>query len=67
MGFLAPDTAFQEAREHLPHILERRNVPLAPAFAMLELVATLAQAIEFEAHSRFEYWMARYYNVVAAE
>jgi predicted nucleic acid-binding protein len=25
--FLAPDSAFQEAREHLPEILERRNVP----------------------------------------
>jgi len=46
MEFLAPDTAFQEAREHLPQILERRNVPLAPAFAVLELVATLVQTIE---------------------
>jgi len=54
MEFLAPDTAFQEAREHLPQILERRNVPLAPAFAVLELVAMLVQTIEFEAYSRFE-------------
>jgi predicted nucleic acid-binding protein len=54
MEFLAPDTAFQEAREHLPRILERRNVQLAPAFAMLELVATLVQTIEIEAYSRFE-------------
>ncbi len=54
MEFLAPDTAFQEAREHLPQILERRNVPLAPAFAVLELVATLVQTIEIEAYSRFE-------------
>jgi predicted nucleic acid-binding protein len=46
MKFLAPDTAFQEAREHLPQILERRNMPLAPAFAVLELVAMLAQTIE---------------------
>ncbi len=52
--FLAPDTAFQEAREHLPQILERRNVPLAPAFAVLELVTTLVQTLEIEAHSRFE-------------
>jgi predicted nucleic acid-binding protein len=54
MEFLAPDTAFQEAREHLPQILERRNVPLAPAFAALELVGTLVQTIEIEAYSRFE-------------
>jgi hypothetical protein len=40
MEFLAPDTAFQEAREHPPQILERRRVPLAPAFAAFELVAT---------------------------
>ena len=52
--FLAPDTAFQEAREHLPQILERRNVPLAPALAVLELVAMLVQTIEIEAYSRFE-------------
>jgi predicted nucleic acid-binding protein len=52
--FLAPDTAFQEAREHLPQILERRNVPLAPALAVLKLVAMLVQTIEVEAYSRFE-------------
>jgi hypothetical protein len=28
--FLAPDTAFQEAREWLPKILERRKVAVAP-------------------------------------
>jgi len=52
--FLAPDSAFQEAREHLPEILERRNVPLAPALALLELVTTLVQTVEIEAYSRFE-------------
>ncbi len=52
--FLAPDTAFQEAREHLLKILERRNVPLAPAFAVLEHVTAIVQTIEIEAYSRFE-------------
>src|ERR1700735_5026367 len=52
--FLAPDTAFDEAREHLPQILERRHVPLAPALALLELVAALVQTLEVEAYSRFE-------------
>jgi len=52
--FLAPDSAVQEAREHLPEILERRNVPLAPALALLELVTALVQTVEIEAYSRFE-------------
>ena len=52
--FLAPDSAFEEAREHLPEILEQRNVPLAPALALLELVTTLVQTVEIEAYSRFE-------------
>jgi predicted nucleic acid-binding protein len=52
--FLAPDSAFQEAREHLPEILERRNVPLAPALALLDLLTTLVQTVEIEAYSRFE-------------
>ena len=43
--FLAPDTAFQEAREHLPSILERRKVPVAPAIAALRSLAELIQAI----------------------
>jgi len=52
--FFAPVSAFQEAREHLPEILERRNVPSAPALALLDLVTTLVQTVELEAYSRFE-------------
>ena len=37
--FLAPDTAFQEAREHLPEILMARGVPVAPAMVALDRVA----------------------------
>ena len=37
--FLAPDTAFEEAREKLPEILERRKVPVAPAMAILDQLA----------------------------
>ena len=47
--FLAPDTAFVEAREKLPAILERRRVPMIPAMAVLDLLrntrATEAAAI----------------------
>ncbi|HXB74244.1 MAG TPA: PIN domain-containing protein [Candidatus Acidoferrales bacterium] len=52
--FLAPDTAFQEAREHIPLILERRRVPVAPAMAALDLVAVLVQTVEPETYTRFE-------------
>lgn len=51
--FLAPDTAFEEAREHLPEILERRNVPIAPAMAVLDLVAGIVQTVEREAYTPF--------------
>jgi predicted nucleic acid-binding protein len=52
--FLAPDTAFQEARERLPQILERRKVPVAPALATLDLVGGLVQTVEIETYSQFE-------------
>jgi len=53
MEFLAPDTAFQEAREHLPSILERRKIPVAPAMAMLDSLAGLVQTLESETYGRF--------------
>jgi predicted nucleic acid-binding protein len=53
MEFLAPDTAFQEAREHLPSILERRKIPVAPAMAMLDSLAGLVQTVESETYGRF--------------
>jgi predicted nucleic acid-binding protein len=34
--------------------LKRRDVPLAPALALLGLVTTLVQIVEVEAYSRFE-------------
>jgi hypothetical protein len=45
--FLAPDTAFRDAGEHILVILERRRVPVAPAMA-LNLVAEFVQAVESE-------------------
>ena len=54
LEFLAPDTAFQEAREHIPLILERRRVPVAPAMATLDLVAGLVQTVESETYTRLE-------------
>ncbi len=54
VDFLAPDTAFEEAREHLPAILERRKLPIAPAMATLDLVAGLVQTVEPETYTQFE-------------
>jgi predicted nucleic acid-binding protein len=52
--FLAPDTAFEEARKWLPEILERRQVPVAPAIASLDRVAGLVQTVGSELYSRHE-------------
>lgn len=51
---MAPDIAFQEAREHLPGILAARKIPIAPAMASLDLVARLVQTVEAETYSPFE-------------
>jgi predicted nucleic acid-binding protein len=53
--FLAPDTAFEEARESLPTILERRRVPLPPAMAILDQLAGLVQTVEAETYQSFEH------------
>ena len=52
--FLAPDTAFQEARQQLPGVLERRRVPVAPAMATLDSLGNLVQTVEFETYACFE-------------
>jgi predicted nucleic acid-binding protein len=52
--FLAPDTAFQEAREQLPDILQRRRVPADPAMAALDSLGEMVQTVEFETYAPFE-------------
>jgi predicted nucleic acid-binding protein len=52
--FFATDTAFAEAREHLPVVLERRKVPSGPALEYLESLAKLIQIVELEAYAGFE-------------
>lgn len=54
VDFLAPDTAFEEARETLPEILQRRGVPGPPAMAILDLLAGLVQTVEAETYQSFE-------------
>lgn len=41
--FMAPDVAFQEAREHLPGILTARKIPAASAMETLDLLTRLVQ------------------------
>lgn len=41
VNFFAADTAFDEARRHLPTILSRRRVPESPGLAMLAQLPTL--------------------------
>lgn len=48
--FLAPDTAFAESREWLPKVLERRNTPVQPALAVLDLLSDLVQVVDHEVY-----------------
>jgi predicted nucleic acid-binding protein len=57
--FLTPDTAFEEAREKLPEILERRKVPLAPAMAILDQLVHVVQAVDAETYQSFEHLARR--------
>ena len=52
--FVAPETAFQEAREWLPEILERRRLPATPALAALDLIAGFVQRLECEVYAQYE-------------
>jgi predicted nucleic acid-binding protein len=52
--FFAPDSSFAEARQHLPIILERRKVPVAPALEFLETLHALIQTVERETYGEFE-------------
>jgi len=46
---------FDEAREKLPEILERRRVPVAPAMVMLDQLASVVQVVEADTYHSFEY------------
>jgi predicted nucleic acid-binding protein len=54
--FFAPDTAFAEARKHLPEILKKRNINPETAMAVLEELLELAGCFEVEIYGRFEKW-----------
>ena len=52
--FFAPDTAFAEAREHLPGILLKRGIDPEAALAVLAELAVLIGCIDAEIYRPFE-------------
>ncbi len=52
--FMAPDVAFQEARKHLPSILDARKIPAPAAMTTLDLLMLLVQTVETETYASFE-------------
>ena len=54
LAFFAPEAVFEEAREHLPGVLERRKVAAGQALAVLESLGSLVQIVEVETYARFE-------------
>jgi predicted nucleic acid-binding protein len=52
--FPAPETAFEEAREHLPEILSRRMIPLSDGLAVLDSLAEIVQTVSSDSWSAFE-------------
>jgi len=52
--FFSPDTAFAEAREHLPGILSKRGIDKEPGIAVLAELAVLIGCIDAEIYGPFE-------------
>src|SRR3982750_3560217 len=52
--FFAPDTAFAEAREHLPGILLKRGIEPEAALAVLAELAVVIGCIDAEIYGPFE-------------
>jgi predicted nucleic acid-binding protein len=52
--FFAPDTAFAEAREHLPEILKKRGINPEAAVAVLNEMLVLIGCIDVEIYGPFE-------------
>jgi len=52
--FLAPFTAFAEAREHLPEILQKRSINPEAAMAVLDELMMLIGCVDAEIYGPFE-------------
>jgi predicted nucleic acid-binding protein len=53
-GFLAPDTAFAEVREHLPAVLFDRNESVEAGLMTLDAIAAIVQRVDSSSYSQFE-------------
>jgi predicted nucleic acid-binding protein len=51
--FFAPDYAFEEAREHLPEILPKRNIPIEEGLAVLNSLSNIVRVVGIEAYSAY--------------
>jgi predicted nucleic acid-binding protein len=54
VSFFAPDTAFEEAREYLPGLLEKRGVSGVDVIAVLEALAAVVRPIDVEIYGPME-------------
>ncbi|HTA46806.1 MAG TPA: PIN domain-containing protein [Bryobacteraceae bacterium] len=54
VDLFAPDTAWAEAREHLPLILRKRDVPVEAGVLLLNSLEEIIQPVEFETYGSFE-------------
>ncbi len=52
--FYSPDISYNEARQHLPMILERRGLDSEPAMRVLEGLTSLVQPIEQSLYQPYE-------------
>lgn len=52
--FFAPETAFQEARKHIPAILKKRNIDPVEGLAVLDSLSAIVQPILPETYAAFE-------------
>jgi predicted nucleic acid-binding protein len=51
--FFAPDTAFEEARRHLPALLVKRGIDPAAALAVLEALQPVVQILGHDVYASF--------------
>ena len=52
--FFTSDTAYTEARKHLPEILTKRRIPVEPALSLLESLQQVVQPVELDTYQGFE-------------
>lgn len=52
--FFCPDSAFAEARKHVPKILQKRGIEVEAALTTLDNLTTLTSCIDDEIYGRFE-------------